>query len=124
MGDINRANEQLSAQREELAADPELYNKLVPGRNRAWAKKIDALLRGRKTAVIMVGFGHFPGKDGLLQLLRDAGYMPVQMYGVDLRIRAAEGEYSAPGETSGKLNVNTQGCGRVRSLGAAKAILH
>lgn len=46
---------------------------LLNNRNRNWVLKLKTLLRD-KTFVIAVGAGHLPGKNGLIQLLREAGY--------------------------------------------------
>lgn len=46
---------------------------LLNNRNRNWVVKLKTLLRD-KTFVIAVGAGHLPGKNGLIQLLREAGY--------------------------------------------------
>jgi uncharacterized protein YbaP (TraB family) len=45
--------------------------------------RIEAALRGKRNVMILVGCGHLGGDIGLLKLLRDAGYDPQQLYGVD-----------------------------------------
>jgi uncharacterized protein YbaP (TraB family) len=42
-------------------------------RNANWAKKLENLLP-EKGLVIAVGAGHLPGKKGVINLLREAGY--------------------------------------------------
>ncbi|MBA2499277.1 MAG: TraB/GumN family protein [Chitinophagaceae bacterium] len=52
---------------------------LLFNRNQKWVEKLDSLLSGR-SMLVAVGAGHLPGKKGVIQLLRDAGYTvtPVQ----------------------------------------------
>ncbi len=60
-------------------ADTAQWERLVAARNRAWLSKLDEALSAEKI-LIAVGAGHLPGDDGLISLLRRAGYtvMPVQ----------------------------------------------
>jgi len=46
---------------------------LLYNRNEAWAKKLDELM-GDRSLVVAVGAGHLPGKRGVINLLRQAGY--------------------------------------------------
>ena len=46
---------------------------LLYNRNENWAKKLDGLMAGR-SLVVAVGAGHLPGKRGVINLLRQAGY--------------------------------------------------
>jgi uncharacterized protein YbaP (TraB family) len=62
---------------------PLLYEKGVVERNRMWMGKLKTALRAKKNVMVMVGVDHLGGKDGLLELLRQAGFNPEQMYGVD-----------------------------------------
>lgn len=57
-----------SSQEEESALDALLYS-----RNRNWAKKLQEIMPER-ACLVCVGAGHLPGEQGLLQLLRNAGY--------------------------------------------------
>jgi uncharacterized protein YbaP (TraB family) len=52
---------------------------LLYSRNEAWTKKLQEILPG-KSLVVAVGAGHLPGKRGVINLLRGAGYKvePVQ----------------------------------------------
>lgn len=52
---------------------PELYQVLLVDRNRAWAKRIKALLEGRGTIFVAVGAGHLAGPDNVLVQLRKLG---------------------------------------------------
>lgn len=46
---------------------------LLYQRNEAWAKQLNELMAG-KSLVVAVGAGHLPGKRGVINLLRQAGY--------------------------------------------------
>ena len=46
---------------------------LLYNRNRNWAQKLQEIMPER-ACLVCVGAGHLPGDQGLLQLLRDAGY--------------------------------------------------
>ena len=46
---------------------------LIYNRNRRWAEKLK-LMMPERACLVCVGAGHLPGEQGLLQLLRDAGY--------------------------------------------------
>jgi hypothetical protein len=70
-GDIEEA---IDPAQSALLADPELRDMLLVSRNRAWAPKIDALLKGGPSTMIAVGAGHIPGPDGLAALLEQRGY--------------------------------------------------
>lgn len=52
---------------------------LIYSRNRSWATKLQRMMPER-ACLVCVGCGHLPGDQGLLQLLRNAGYTvtPVQ----------------------------------------------
>ena len=62
---------------------PLLYEKGVVERNRKWMVKLKSALLAKKNIMVLVGVDHLGGKDGLLELLREAGFNPEQMYGVD-----------------------------------------
>lgn len=56
-----------------IQKDPEGQKRLLTDRNRRWAKKLMKEMHWTPTMVV-VGAAHLPGPEGLLQLLRDAGY--------------------------------------------------
>lgn len=58
---------------EEMRERPELMDKLLFARNRAWMKTLEPLLT-EGGAFIAVGAGHFAGEQGLVTLLRKAGF--------------------------------------------------
>ncbi len=53
---------------------PEIYERLVTERNHNWVSEIDRFLGGEKTVLVVVGVGHMPGKEGLVELLKKKGY--------------------------------------------------
>jgi len=59
---------------------PALYRPLVTARNRRWLPQIEQLLQGEQNCLIVVGALHLVGEGGLLELLRQDGYAPVQMH--------------------------------------------
>jgi uncharacterized protein len=79
-GDMSGADKELAEFKKESGR---FYEPLLPDRNRAWMPAILHALQGRRNAAVYVGALHLVGKDGLVQLLRNAGYAPEQMYGVD-----------------------------------------
>lgn len=56
-----------------IKKDPEGQARLITDRNKRWAKKLMKEMHWTPTMVV-VGAGHLPTPEGLLQLLRDAGY--------------------------------------------------
>jgi uncharacterized protein len=68
----------------EMKKESEMFfDKGLVERNQKWMPKIEAALHGKHNAMILVGCGHLAGDIGLLKLLRDAGYDPQQLYGLD-----------------------------------------
>jgi uncharacterized protein len=63
----------------ERAQAPQLYDRLLGDRNRAWLPKIEALLDGDQDYLVVVGTLHFVGRDGLLDLLKRAGHKAVAL---------------------------------------------
>ncbi|KFN47596.1 TraB/GumN family protein [Arenimonas metalli] len=55
---------------------PDLYERLNVARNRAWLPKVRAMLDQQDSddTLVVVGAMHLLGEDGLVHLLRDAGY--------------------------------------------------
>lgn len=58
---------------EEMSKRPEVFEKLLFQRNRAWMDALQPLL-AEGGVFVAVGAGHFVGEQGLLSLLRAAGY--------------------------------------------------
>ena len=53
---------------------PDIYNRFVVQRNKAWVSTIEHLIGQGGNAFVVVGAGHLVGPDNLLQLLKDRGY--------------------------------------------------
>jgi uncharacterized protein YbaP (TraB family) len=62
-----------------LAEHPEIRERLLTARNRNWLPRIESCINGRGTCLVIVGVGHMAGEDGLVNLLRKAGYNVEQM---------------------------------------------
>ena len=58
-----------------------LQKSLIVDRNRVMAHRMDSVLRADGASMFMVGAGHLPGKEGVVELLRARGYTvaPVDM---------------------------------------------
>jgi len=54
---------------------PELLDKMVTDRNRAWMSPIEELLAGDSDAMVVVGALHLVGEEGLVNLLQKRGYV-------------------------------------------------
>jgi uncharacterized protein YbaP (TraB family) len=53
---------------------PDIYNRFVAQRNKAWVSTIERLIAQGGIAMVLVGAGHLVGPDNLLQLLKEKGY--------------------------------------------------
>ena len=53
---------------------PDIYDRFIVQRNRAWAGTIEQLLAQGGTSLVVVGAGHLTGPENLLQLLQNKGY--------------------------------------------------
>jgi len=58
---------------------PEIYERLVTQRNHNWVAEIEEFLSGDKTYLMVVGVGHMPGEEGLIELLKKKGYTIEQL---------------------------------------------
>lgn len=70
-GDVERIEELLLTDMAEQF--PEDFDAMFTRRNRNWVPQIMAMLDDADTEFVLVGVGHMPGEDGLLQLLRREG---------------------------------------------------
>ena len=70
-GDIDRVDESMLADMAERF--PEDYAAMFARRNRNWLPQIMAMLEDADTEFVLVGVGHMPREDGLLELLRRRG---------------------------------------------------
>jgi uncharacterized protein YbaP (TraB family) len=57
---------------------PAVFKRMVADRTARWVPKVEELLDGGKTAIVIVGAGHLVGKDGLVELLRNKGLTVTQ----------------------------------------------
>jgi uncharacterized protein YbaP (TraB family) len=53
---------------------PEMYRRLITGRNRRWAARLAGRLQGDGVVVVVVGVGHLIGPGGVPALLRARGF--------------------------------------------------
>ena len=58
---------------------PELYDSLLKQRNLRWMPQIEAMLDDNDTEFVLVGAAHLIGPEGLVTLLRQAGYQVTQL---------------------------------------------
>jgi len=56
-----------------------LYEKLIYERNRNMASRIEDLLRGKETYFVIVGAGHLVGDKGMIERLKEKGYLIEQL---------------------------------------------
>jgi len=68
-GDLSELNRLLESEPDMIS----MSNLLLVNRNLAWIPKMETRMKNQAT-FFAVGAGHLPGKTGLIQLLRDAGY--------------------------------------------------
>jgi len=53
---------------------PDVFEKMVVSRNRAWVPQVEVLLAGDRDAIVVVGSAHLVGEEGVVNLLRAKGY--------------------------------------------------
>lgn len=63
----------------EFRVYPALYGPLVTDRNQRWLPQIEQFLQLDRNTLVVVGALHLVGRGGLIELLRAAGYQPVQL---------------------------------------------
>ena len=64
---------------QDLKSEPQMYQRLLLDRNRAWLPKIESLFSRPKPAFVVVGAAHLVGSDGLIAQLRAKGYSVMQL---------------------------------------------
>lgn len=62
-----------------LRQEPQLYQRLLVDRNKAWVPKLEALFARKGRTFVVVGAAHLVGPDGLISMLRAKGYTVEQM---------------------------------------------
>src|SRR6266487_457536 len=62
-----------------LRQEPQLYQRLLVDRNKAWIPKLEALFARKGHTFVVVGAAHLVGPDGLISMLRVKGYTVEQM---------------------------------------------
>ena len=75
-GDIAALDSMLN---KSLSESPALFAKLVSERNKSWVPQIDAMLKGKDDALVVVGAAHLVGRQGVVELLRARGYTVDQL---------------------------------------------
>lgn len=60
--------------RAEFEGFPEVYDRFLLDRNQAWLPRIEALIQGGESALVIVGAGHLVGPEGLVRMLEKRGY--------------------------------------------------
>jgi uncharacterized protein YbaP (TraB family) len=62
-----------------LKQEPQLYQRLLVDRNKAWIPKLEALFARTGHTFVVVGAAHLVGPDGLISMLRAKGYTVEQL---------------------------------------------
>jgi uncharacterized protein YbaP (TraB family) len=62
----------------DLGHDSDLYQSVLLARNRKWVPKIEALLKGDKNYLVIVGTGHLAGQGSVVDLLKKDGIVATQ----------------------------------------------
>jgi len=62
----------------DLGTDSPLYQSVLVARNRKWVPKIEALLRGYRNCLVIVGTGHLVGPGSVIDLLQRDGIAATQ----------------------------------------------
>ncbi|MDF7824256.1 TraB/GumN family protein [Pontiellaceae bacterium B12227] len=62
-----------------FAEYPGLYAKFITARNKAWVKQLSKMIKDDNTYMVVVGAGHLPGQEGVINLLRKQGFSTEQL---------------------------------------------
>jgi uncharacterized protein YbaP (TraB family) len=79
-GDLNAAEKAGEKLRQESS---KLYDLTITQLNLRWTAALKKVLKREKKALVLIEIAHLAGKEGILQMLSDAGFTVEQMYGVD-----------------------------------------
>ena len=63
----------------DLKSEPQMYQRLLVDRNKAWLPKLEVLFARPRPAFVVVGAAHLVGADGLIAMLRAKGYTITQL---------------------------------------------
>ena len=58
---------------------PELLNQLIVQRNKNWVPKIEEFLNHKGNVLVVVGAAHLIGNRGVIEMLRQKGYVVEQL---------------------------------------------
>jgi uncharacterized protein YbaP (TraB family) len=75
-GDVTKLEALFKEQQDD---SPKMLDVMLNNRNASWIPKIDAMLKGKDDALVVVGAAHLIGAKGVLQLLRAQGYTVEQL---------------------------------------------
>ena len=59
---------------ESMKKYPDLYQKMIVGRNRRWIAQIEKMLEQGGTTMVVVGAAHLVGQEGVVEILKERGY--------------------------------------------------
>jgi uncharacterized protein YbaP (TraB family) len=76
VGDVDEVEQLLTEAYDEY---PVLFRKIVADRNHNWLPQLEEILAGDEDAMAIVGSLHMVGEDGMVELLRKAGYTVEQL---------------------------------------------
>jgi uncharacterized protein YbaP (TraB family) len=77
-GDAQGIESLIANEEQEKGMSP-IYEKILYERNRTMAGKVEKLLRTGQTAFVVVGAGHLVGEKGIIDILRQRGYVIDQL---------------------------------------------
>jgi hypothetical protein len=75
-GDVGSLEEWLLAGMREY---PEVHEKVIVERNRRWLPQIEKMIAQGEIAMVIVGAAHLVGREGVIELLKQRGYMVEQL---------------------------------------------
>ena len=78
-GDTKSVESILTRTRAEDERISSIYERLIYERNGRMASRIGDFLKSKETSFVVVGAGHLVGKRGIVELLRDKGYLIEQL---------------------------------------------
>jgi len=64
---------------EAMREAPVIAKRMLTDRNHNWLPKVRELVRGNKTAIVIVGAGHLVGREGVVELLKKEGLKVTQL---------------------------------------------